>query len=102
MSTTTVGVLLTIEAKPGREEDVANLFTGARSVVEDEPDTLTWFAIRLGPSTFGVFDAFADASGRQAHLEGAVPRALTDNSELFAGPPDLRLVDVLADKLPAG
>jgi len=100
MTTTTVGVLLTIEAKPGREEDVANLFAGARSIVQGEPDTVAWFALRLGPSTFGVFDAFVDDSGRQAHLTGAVPRALTDNADLFAGPPDLRLVEVLADKLP--
>ena len=102
MTTTTVGVLLTIEAKPGREEDVANLFAGAGSIVQGEPDTVACFALRLGPSTFGVFDAFVDDSGRQAHLSGDVPRALTDNADLFAGPPDLRLVEVLADKLPGG
>jgi quinol monooxygenase YgiN len=98
--TTSVGVLLTVEAKPGREEEVAALFAGALPVVEAEPQTLVWFAIRLGPSTFGVFDAFAAAEGRDAHINGDVPKVLADNADLFAGPPDLRLVDVLADKLP--
>jgi quinol monooxygenase YgiN len=97
---TTAGVLLTVEAKPGKEEDAARLFTAAQSMVERELGTLAWFAIRLGPRTFGVFDAFAGEDERQAHLGGEVPRALAENADLFAGPPDLRLVEVLADKLP--
>jgi len=98
--TTTVGLLLTVEAKPGMEDDVAKLFAGAVAVVEGEPATVAWFAIRLGPSTFGVFDAFPDEDGRQAHLTGEVPRALSDNAHLFAGAPDIKQVEVLADKLP--
>lgn len=98
--TTTVGLLLTVEAKPGKEDEVAKLFAGALSIVEDEPATLAWFAIRLGPSTFGVFDAFADDAGRQAHLNGQVPAALSENAHLFASAPDIKMVDVLADKLP--
>jgi quinol monooxygenase YgiN len=97
---TTAGVLLTVEAQPGKEEEVARLFTVARSIVEREPGTVAWFAIRLGPRTFGVFDAFPGEDERQAHLGGDVPKALAENADLFAGPPDLELVEVLADKLP--
>jgi hypothetical protein len=98
--TTTVGLLLTVDAKPGKEDDVAKLFAGALSIVEGEPETIAWFAIRLGTSTFGVFDAFPGDEGRQAHLAGDVPKALNDNAELFAGPPEMRMVEVLANKLP--
>jgi quinol monooxygenase YgiN len=97
---TTVGLLLTVEAKPGKEDEVATLFAGAVSIVENEPATVAWFAIRLGPTTFGVFDAFPDDDGRQAHLNGQVPDALRDNADLFASAPEIRTVDVLADKLP--
>ena len=98
--TTTVGVLLTVEAKPGKEDEVASLFAGALPIVEGEPATMAWFAIRLGPSTFGIFDAFPDDEGRQAHVTGQVPTVLNDNAELFAGAPDIKMVDVLANKLP--
>lgn len=98
--TTTVGLLLTVEAKPGKEDEVAKLFAGALAIVEEEPATIAWFAIRLGPSTFGVFDAFPDDAGRQAHLNGQVPAALSENAHLFASPPDITMLDVLADKLP--
>jgi len=98
--TTTVGLLLTVDAKPGKEEEVAKLFAGALAIVLDESATVAWFAIRLGPSTFGVFDAFPDHDGRQAHLNGQVPKALSENADLFASAPEIRQVDVLADKLP--
>lgn len=98
--TTTVGLLLTVEAKPGMEDEVAALFAGALPLVQAEAATVAWFAIRLGPSTFGVFDAFPDDDGRQAHLNGEVPRALGDNAHLFATAPEIKQVDVLADKLP--
>ena len=97
---TNVGLLLTVEAKPGQEEAVAKLFAGALPIVENEPATVAWFAIRLGPSTFGVFDAFPDDEGRQAHLSGQVPAALNDNAHLFASAPEITKVDVLANKLP--
>jgi quinol monooxygenase YgiN len=97
---TNVGLLLTVEAKPGEEDEVAKLFAGALPIVENEPATIAWFAIRLGPSTFGVFDAFPDDDGRQAHLNGQVPVALSDNAHLFASGPEITTVDVLASKLP--
>jgi quinol monooxygenase YgiN len=91
---------LTVEAKPGAEDEVAKLFAGALPIVENEPATIAWFAIRLGPSTFGVFDAFPDDRGRQAHLNGQVPAALNENAHLFASAPEITTVDVLANKLP--
>ncbi len=96
-----VGLLVRLEAKPGREGDVENFLRGGLSVVQGEPATIAWFAIRLGPSTFGIFDAFPDESGREAHLSGRVAAALTEKApELFAQPPTIEKVDVLAAKLP--
>ena len=97
----TVALLVVLEAKPGKEEDVASFLRGGLAVVEEEPATTAWFAIRMGPATFGIFDAFSDESGRQAHLSGRVAVALTAKaSELFAQPPTIEKVDVLAAKLP--
>ncbi len=96
-----VGLLVRLEAKPGKEKDVDAFLRGGLAVVEGEPATLTWFAIRLGPTTFGIFDAFPDEARRQAHLTGRVAAALNDKgSELFAQPPTIEKVDVLAAKLP--
>jgi len=72
----TVGLLVRLEAKPGKESEVANFLRSGLALVEAEPATTTWFAIRMGPSTFGIFDAFPDEAGRQAHLTGRVAAAL--------------------------
>jgi len=70
-------------------------------LVEQEPGTTTWFALRLGPSTFGIFDAFTDESDRQAHLAGPVAAALIAKApDLFAEPPLIEAVEILAAKLP--
>ena len=72
------------------------------SIVEDEPGTIAWFGIRMGPSTFGIFDAFPDDAGRQAHLNGRVAEALmVKAADLLAEPPAIEKVDVLAAKLPS-
>jgi quinol monooxygenase YgiN len=90
-----------LEAKPGKEADVENFLREGLSMVQQEPATIAWFAIRLGPSTFGIFDAFPDESGRQAHLSGRVAAALTEKApELLTQPPSIEKVDVLAAKLP--
>jgi quinol monooxygenase YgiN len=68
----TVGLLVRLEAKPGKEADVENFLRGALPLAQEEPATITWYAIRLGPSTFGIFDTFPDDSGRQAHLSGPI------------------------------
>jgi quinol monooxygenase YgiN len=97
----TVALLVQLEAKPGKESEVEGFLRGGLAVVQEEPATTVWFAFRLGPSTFGIFDAFADESGRQAHLSGRVAAALKEKaSELFAEPPNIQKVDVIAAKLP--
>lgn len=97
----TKALYVRLEAKPGKQADVASFLRGGLSTVQEEPATIAWFAIRLGPSTFGIFDAFPDEAGRQAHLAGRVAQALTEQaSELFAEPPAIEEVDVLAAKLP--
>ena len=95
-------LLVRLEAKPGKEADVDAFLRSGLAIVEAEPATIAWFAIRLGPSTFGIFDAFPDEAGRQAHLSGRVAAALMAKaSELLATPPSIEKVDVLAAKLPA-
>ena len=97
----TLALLVRLRAKPGKEAEVENFLRGGLSIVQEEPATTAWFALRLGPSTFGIFDAFPDEAGRQAHLAGRVAAALSaKTSELFAQPPTIEKVDVLAAKLP--
>ena len=94
-------LLVRLEAKPGKEAEVESFLRGGLAIVREEPATTAWFAIRLGPSTFGIFDAFPDEAGRQAHLTGRVAAALMAKAgELLAKPPAIEKVDVLAAKLP--
>jgi quinol monooxygenase YgiN len=96
-----VALLVRLEAKPGKEAEVEAFLRAGLPLVQQEPATAVWFAIRLGPSTFGIFDAFPDESGRQAHLAGQVAAALMAKaSELLAQPPAIEKADVLAVKLP--
>jgi quinol monooxygenase YgiN len=98
---TTVGLYVRLDAKPGREADVESFLKSVVPLVQAEPATTAWFAIRMGPSTFGIFDVFPDESGRDAHLQGQVAAALMANaSELLASEPRIDRIDVLADKLP--
>jgi quinol monooxygenase YgiN len=90
-----------LEAKPGKEQEVANLLSSARSMVDDEPETTAWFAIKMGPRTFGIFDAFANERGREAHLNGKVASQLMAKApQLFVKTPEMQRIDVIADKLP--
>lgn len=96
-----VALFVRLEAKLGKEKEVENFLLGGLPIVQEEPATTAWFGIRLGPSTFGIFDAFPDEAGRQAHLSGKVAAALMAKAaELFAKPPSIEKVDVLAAKLP--
>jgi quinol monooxygenase YgiN len=96
-----VALLVRLDAKPGKEAEVEEFLRGGLSIVEEEPATTTWFALKLGPSTFGIFDTFPDDAGRQAHLSGRVAAALMQKaSELLAQPPVIEKVEVLAAKLP--
>ena len=76
MQTVTVALWVKLDAKPGKEGDVETFLRSALPLVQEEPATLAWFAIRLGPSSFGIFDAFPDDAGRQAHLSGKVAAAM--------------------------
>lgn len=96
-----VALFVRLEAKPGKEQEVENFLRGGLPLVEEEPATIAWFGIRLGPTTFAIFDAFPDEEGRQAHLSGRVAAALMANApELLAEPPSIEKADVLASKLP--
>ena len=96
---TKVALLVRLEAKPGKEKEVADFLRGGLSLVQEEPDTLTWYGIQLGPSTFGIFDTFSHEDGRKAHLAGRVAEALMANApHLLAQDPLIEFVDVLAEK----
>jgi quinol monooxygenase YgiN len=96
-----VALFVRLEAKPGKEKEVESFLLSGLPIVQAEPATTAWFGIRLGPSTFGIFDAFPDEAGRQAHLTGRVAAALMAKAdELLAKPPSIEKVDVLAAKLP--
>jgi quinol monooxygenase YgiN len=96
-----LGLYVRLEAKPGKEKEVEAFLQQGESLVEQEPDTTAWFAIRMGPSTFGIFDVFADEKGREAHLSGKVAEALKAKaSDLLAQPPKIEKIDILGSKLP--
>jgi len=97
----TVALFVRLEAKPGKESEVETFLKAGLPLVLEETATTAWFGIRLGPTTFGIFDAFPNEAGRQAHLTGKVAAALMAKaSELFAVPPSIEKCDVLAAKLP--
>lgn len=94
-----VGLLVRLEAAPGKEQQVADFLRSGLPLVMEEPDTITWYGVQLGPSTFGIFDTFPHAEGRQAHLAGRVAAALMANApNLLAKDPVIEMVDILAVK----
>jgi quinol monooxygenase YgiN len=96
-----VALYVPLEAKPGKEKELADFLKSAVPLVNAEPGTVSWFAIQNGPSSFAIFDTFDDENGRNAHLGGAVAAALMAKAgELLAKPPSINKIDVLADKLP--
>ena len=96
-----VALFARLEAKAGKENEVAKFLQTGLALANQEVTTPLWFALRLGPTTFGVFDAFADETGRQAHLEGPIAAALMANAAaLLATPPKIEKIDLLAAKLP--
>lgn len=99
---TTVGLVVDLTAKPGREDEVAAFLRDAQALVQAERQTLSWIAIRSSASSFAIVDTFEDDAGRQAHLSGPVAAALMEKAEeLLAEPPRIRPVDVLAAKAPS-
>src|SRR5687767_10147478 len=101
-ATTTRGLFATLEAASGKEDELERLLVGAQSIVEAEPKTTSWFALRMGRGEYGIFDAFPDGAGRDAHLQGGVVAALRDHADLLEGEPEIEKVDVLADKVTSG
>ncbi len=99
--TITKGLIVRLEAKPGKEEAVAAFLRDALPVVQQEPETVAWFAVQTGSLSFAIVDVFPDEDGRRAHLEGAVAAALEESGlDLLAQPPLIESADVLASKLP--
>ena len=96
------GLLVRLEAKPGKEEDVEALLHSALPLVQGEAGTIAWFAVRFGRGEYGIFDVFPDDEARDAHLAGPVARALRERAdELFAQAPRIQKLVVLANKMPA-
>lgn len=96
-----VALLVRLEAKPGKEAAVASFLEGGLALANQEAGTVTWFALKLGPRTFGIFDTFNDDGGRKAHLNGPIAAALMAKAaELLSEPPRIEQVDILAAKLP--
>ena len=97
----TVGLLVRLEAKSGKEAEVEEFLRSGLALALDEPATTVWFALRFGPSSFGIFDAFPDEAGRKAHLNGRIAAALMARAgDLLSAPPKIEQVDTLASKLP--
>jgi len=97
--TVTLGILALLEAKPGRGGELAAFLEAGRELAVAEEGTVTWYALKISDTSYGIFDTFATGDARTAHLNGQIPAALADvSADLLASAPDIRLVDVLAVK----
>lgn len=95
-----VGILATLQARPGKEAKVEQFLRTAGPLVEAETGTTAWFAFKVAPATFGIFDTFKDEDGRNAHVNGEIAKALFASAEeLFVAHPDIKPVDIVAEKL---
>ncbi len=98
---TNVALWVQLEAKKGKEADVERFLRDGLNIVNNEIGTITWYALKLGPTSYGIFDTFSDNKGREIHLNGQVAKALKEKaSELFAKEPTIERMDVLAAKMP--
>jgi quinol monooxygenase YgiN len=94
-----LALLARLEAKPGKEQEVADFLKSALPIATGEPDTVTWYSWQIGESTFGIFDTFEAEEGREAHLTGEIAKALMANADrLFAKPPVIEKLTILAAK----
>lgn len=101
MGKANLALLATLQAKPGKEEELAEFLKSALPLARQEEATSSWFALKIDDSTFGIFDTFADEAGRDAHLNGDIAAALMSKAdELLSTGPDIKKVEVLAAKLP--
>ena len=96
----TLALYAPLEAKPDKAEEVEAFLRNAQALAEQEPGTTAWFALRMGPTTFAIFDVFPDEESRQAHLNGEIAKALMEHADdLLAKPPQIHQLDVIASKL---
>jgi quinol monooxygenase YgiN len=96
-----VGLWAVLESKPGKENEVEAFLKSAQPLAEKEPETSSWYAVKIGPSKFGIFDTFADEKGQQAHLTGEIAKALFARAtELFAKAPEINKLNILASITP--
>ena len=94
-----LALLVMLEARPGKAAELGAFLASALPMAEAEPDTVSWYALKLGPDSFGIFDTFADQAGREAHLAGAIAKALFARAdELLAKPPSVVRTEILAAK----
>ena len=92
-------ILVLLEARPGEEQEVEEFLKSAQPLAEQEPATTTWYALKLGPGRFGIFDTFSTEEGRTAHVSGEIAKALFARAEeLFAVPPQVEMLEILALK----
>ncbi len=101
MTDVSKGLWVPLQAKDGKEGDVQEFLESGAALVEQEPGTTAWFALKTSDGNFGIFDVFADEAGRDAHLNGAVAAALMEKAdELFSAAPEINKLEVIASKLP--
>lgn len=94
-----LAIWATVQAQPGKEAQVESFLKSAQQLAEAEPKTVSWYALNLGGGRFGIFDTFQDESGREAHLNGEIAKALMANAkELLAGDPQIHKIEILASK----
>ena len=96
-----VALWVQLEAKKGKEAEVEKFLRDGLPIVNNEPGTISWYALKLSPRSYAIFDTFSDSKGREAHLNGEVAKALTEKaSDLFSKPPTIERIDILAAKMP--
>ncbi len=96
------GLLVLLQAKPGKERAVETFLESAQPLAQQEAGTTAWYAVKLGPARYGIFDTFQNEEGRDAHLTGAIAKALFAKAgELFAAPPQVERLEILAEKAPS-
>ena len=95
--TETLALLVMLEARPGKSDELEAFLASALPLAEEEPGTVSWYALKLGPRSFGIFDTFADQAGRDAHLAGDIAKALFARAdELLAEPPTVVKPEIVA------
>jgi quinol monooxygenase YgiN len=95
----TAALWVELNAKPGKEKELQEFLTSAQPLAEREKDTVSWYVVKMGPANFGIFDTFADDTGRKAHLNGEIAKALmSKGKELLANDPKIHQIEIIASK----